>query len=103
MEQLQPWTIMPESGEMSPDPLVTYTLAQAVRELIYLVDCKCGQQARIDLRALEKRYGPTYPLSKVKGKLKCSKCGGRSFIITTLWKSATTSIEAMRRWPMPGD
>jgi hypothetical protein len=88
---------------MSPDPLATYTLAEAVEKLIYLVDCNCGQRARIDLRALEKRYGPTYPPRKVKGKLKCSQCQGRKFIITTLWKSATTSIESMRRWPMPGD
>lgn len=80
------------------------TLGQAARELIYLVSCKdCKREARIDLGAMADRFGADSPLRKVKRTLKCGGCGSKGFIITTLWKSASTSDRVMRRWPMRGD
>jgi len=89
---------------LTPDPLTSMTLGQAAKELIYLVECKtCKRQARIDLNAMAQRLGNDNPLAWLKPKLKCSACQSSQFVITTYFKSATTSDAVMRKWPLPGD
>lgn len=89
---------------MKPDPLVSMTLGQAARELIYLVECKdCKHRTRIDLREMARRYGDDDPLARLKVRLKCGQCGTKEFIITTYWLSASASGAVLKKWPLAGD
>jgi hypothetical protein len=37
----------------------------------------CRHFARLDLYALAKRLGPSFPINQLRGRLACSKCGQR--------------------------
>lgn len=90
-------------AKMNPEdmsrPALSHTLGEAVHALIYLVECtKCKHRSRVDLAALEGLYGPDFPVERIRSMLQCSKCGRKQTIITTLWRSATTTDAMMQRW-----
>lgn len=60
-------------------------------------DCKDGVR-RIDLGPLLQRLGPEVIVRDVRPRLRCSTCGGRNVIISTLWKDATTTERLMEHW-----
>lgn len=75
------------------------TLAEAVSELVYLIECSaCKHKARIDLTAMAAKLGDSFLVDDLRPRLKCAQCGSRNTIATTLWISATTTNQFVRRF-----
>lgn len=74
-------------------------LGQAAEQQVYLIECTaCKHKAQIDLVAMAKSLGESFPLKDLRPRLKCDKCKSKQTIATILWKSATTTAEFVRRW-----
>jgi hypothetical protein len=75
------------------------TLGQAAKEQVYLIECRaCGHKAQVDLALMASTLGESFPLADLRPRLCCAKCGSKETIATTLWLSATTTQEFVRRW-----
>lgn len=75
------------------------TLAEAVELLHYGACCnKCQEVRRIDLQALMNRFGADFLVERIRPHLICKKCGNRAIIVTTLWRSASTSDRMTEHW-----
>jgi len=67
-------------------------LLEANEQLYYIASCDpCKRAVEIDLAAMIQRFGWDYDLDKLRPHLRCTRCGRRRIIITTLWKQATTT------------
>jgi hypothetical protein len=62
-----------------------YTLRQVAELRLGLAfDCRnCGKFTSLDVMALIARYGATTPLSKLRSKAKCLRCGKRAADVLT--------------------
>lgn len=88
---------------MSPEdmsrPAHSLTLAEAVSELVYLIECAaCKHKTQIDLAAMATKLGDGFRVQDLRPRLKCAQCGSRNTIATTLWISATTTNQFVRRF-----
>ena len=45
---------------------------------------KCGHHARLSVAKLQAHLGEGFRLSKLRGRLKCERCGDRKQIVVTL-------------------
>lgn len=72
-------------------------LAEAVDQIYYGANC-CGEVRKIDLHKLLADLGPDFLVRDIRPRLKCSKCGGKDLVVTTLWKSSTTTDRLMEAW-----
>ena len=65
--------------------LETAALAHVDDSYYYSAYCrKCKHTARLSLVKLREHLGDTFPLSKVKGRLRCERCNSRQIVITFL-------------------
>jgi hypothetical protein len=62
---------------------------------------KCKHSARLSLTKLRAHLGDTFPLVKVKGKLRCERCSSRQIVITLLAPDQRTGnlVELFSRKP----
>lgn len=73
------------------------SLGQAAKDQVYLIECtRCKHKAQIDLTAMAKELGESFPLLELKARLKCSKCASKQTIFTTLWKSSTATANFVK-------
>jgi hypothetical protein len=94
----------PPMRTYSSDDLHTITLGEAWRIILYFATCQsCNAKKRVDLKALAEKLGDGYLLKDVRLRLKCQTCGAKKVILMTLWKDATTTINALHEYPMPYD
>jgi hypothetical protein len=74
-------------------------LGQAAKEQVYLIECTaCKHKAQVDLVAMAASLGESFPLAKLGPRLRCSECGSRDTISTTLWKSSTATEPFVRQF-----
>jgi hypothetical protein len=65
--------------------LETATLAHVDDSYYYSAYCrKCKHAARLSLVKLREHLGDTFPLRKVKDRLRCERCSSRQIVITFL-------------------
>ena len=65
--------------------LETATLAHVDDSYYYGAYCrKCKHSARLSLSKLRAHLGETFPLLKIKDKLRCECCSSRQIVITFL-------------------
>jgi hypothetical protein len=65
--------------------LGTATLAHVDDSYYYGAYCrKCKHAARLSLVKLRQHFGDTFPLAKLKDRLRCEHCGSRQIVITFL-------------------
>jgi hypothetical protein len=65
--------------------LETAALAHVDDSYYYGAYCrKCKHSARLCLEKLRKQLGDTFPLVKVKDRLRCERCSSRQIVITFL-------------------
>ena len=65
--------------------LETATLAHVDDSYYYGAYCRmCKHAARISLVKLRAHLGDTFPLVKVKDRLRCKRCSSRAMVITFL-------------------
>jgi hypothetical protein len=65
--------------------LETATLAHVDDSYYYSAYCrKCKHSARLSLSKLRAHLGDTFPLLRVKDKLRCERCGSMQIVITFL-------------------
>ena len=65
--------------------LETAALAHVDDTYFYGAYCrKCKHAARLSLEKLRKRLGDTFPLRKVKDRLRCEHCRSKQIVITFL-------------------
>lgn len=75
------------------------TLGQAAKEQVYLISCSiCKHKTQVDLAAMVAKLGESFPLDNLRPRLKCSKCGSKKTISTTLWLSSTATEGFVRRF-----
>lgn len=80
-------------------PADDLTLREAIEKLYYGAECKpCGEVRYVNLLRAAARCGLDMKVRELRPRLRCSKCGNKAVIVTTLWRSASTSEQAMRRW-----
>jgi hypothetical protein len=65
--------------------LETAALAHVDDSYFYGAYCrKCKHAARLSLVKLREHLGDTFPLGKVKDRLRCERCNSRQIVITFL-------------------
>jgi hypothetical protein len=65
--------------------LETATLAHVDDSYFYGAYCrKCKHAARLSLEKLRRHLGDSYPLIKIKDRLRCERCSSRQIVITFL-------------------
>jgi hypothetical protein len=65
--------------------LETATLAHVDDSYYYGAYCrKCKHAARLSLEKLREHLGDTFPLVKLKDRLRCERCRSRQIVITFL-------------------
>src|ERR1700731_1511294 len=65
--------------------LETATLSHVDDSYYYGAYCrKCKHSARLSLSKLRAHLGDTFPLRKIKDKLRCERCSSRQIVITFL-------------------
>jgi hypothetical protein len=65
--------------------LETAALAHVDDSYYYGAYCRnCKHAARLSLVKLREHLGDTFPLSKVKNRLRCERCSSRQIVITFL-------------------
>jgi hypothetical protein len=65
--------------------LETAALAHVDDSYYYGAHCrKCKHAARLSLEKLRAHLGDTFPLVKVKNRLRCERCSSRQIVITFL-------------------
>jgi hypothetical protein len=65
--------------------LETATLAHVDDSYYYGAYCrKCKHSARLSMSKLRAHLGDTFPLRKLKDKLRCERCSSRQIVITFL-------------------
>jgi hypothetical protein len=65
--------------------LDTATLAHVDDSYFYGAYCrKCKHAARLSLVKLREHFGDTFPLAKIKDRLRCEHCSSRQIVITFL-------------------
>lgn len=78
---------------------VDLTLAEAVEQIEYGAGCgRCREVRRINLQLLRETLGDSFCVRDIRPHLVCRKCGNREIIVTTLWKSATSTERLMAHW-----
>lgn len=78
---------------------VDLTLAQAVERIEYGAGCgTCREVRRINLQHLRETLGDSFLVRDIRPRLVCRRCGSREIIVTTLWKSATSTERLMAHW-----
>jgi hypothetical protein len=82
--------------------LETATLAHVDDSYYYGAYCrKCKHSARLSLTKLRAHLGDTFPLVKVRDKLRCERCNSRQIVITFLAPNQRTGnlVELFSRKP----
>jgi hypothetical protein len=75
------------------------TLAEAVEQIVYGANCTvCHEVRRIDLQAMLQKLGADFRLGDLRPRLRCAKCGSKKVIVTTLWKSSSTTERMTAHW-----
>jgi hypothetical protein len=75
------------------------TLGQAALEQVYLIECTaCKHHAQVDLKLMAASLGESFPLADLRPRLRCSECGSKKTISTTLPKSASKTEEMVRQF-----
>jgi hypothetical protein len=81
-------------------PAHLLTLAEAVDQIYFgasCEDCKRGVR-RIDLAHLLRLLEPRILVQDIRTRLRCSECGGKNVIISTLWKDNSMSERMIEHW-----
>jgi hypothetical protein len=74
-------------------------LGQAAKEQVYLIECRaCKHHAQVNLVAMAASLGESFPLADLRPRLRCSECGSRNTISTTLWKSSSATEQSVQRF-----
>jgi hypothetical protein len=82
--------------------LETATLAHVDDSYYYGAYCRrCKHSARLSLSKLRTRLGETFPLRKIKEKLRCERCSSKQIVITFLAPDQQTGnlVELFNRKP----
>lgn len=65
--------------------LETATLAHVDDSYYYGAYCrKCKHSARLSLAKLRAHLGDTFPLSRIRDRLRCEHCGSKQIVVTFL-------------------
>jgi hypothetical protein len=84
--------------------LETATLAHVDDSYYYGAYCRrCKHSARLSLSKLRTHLGDTFPLRKIKDKLRCERCSSKQIVITFLAPDQRTGnlVELFSREPGP--
>jgi hypothetical protein len=82
--------------------LETATLAHVDDSYYYGAYCrKCKHSARLSLSKLRAQLGDTFPLLKIRDKLRCERCNSKQIVITFLAPDQRTGnlVELFTRKP----
>ncbi len=82
--------------------LETAILAHVDDTYYYGAHCReCKHSARLSLSKLRVHLGDTFPLVKVRDKLRCERCGSKQIVITFLTPDQRTGnlVELFSRKP----
>lgn len=83
---------IPQPSE-TPD-FFALTMGATVGVYVLFVSCSaCRHTAEINLARLAERIGEGTPTGKIKARLRCSACGSRRVILTTLPANAQQVYE----------
>jgi hypothetical protein len=82
--------------------LETAALAHVDDSYYYGAYCrKCKHAARLSLEKLREHLGDTFPLIKIKDRLRCERCSSRQIVITFLAPNQKTGNIALLFREMP--
>jgi hypothetical protein len=82
------------------------TLGEGWRRCVLTGTCKhCSHRGRVNMQAAIEKLGPSVLIRDIAKKLRCSSCGSRAMIWTTLDAAWTFEFvrQAMIEFPMPYD
>jgi hypothetical protein len=80
--------------------LETASLAHVDDSYYYGAYCRrCKHSARISLVRLRARLGDTFPLVKVRERLRCERCSSRAIVITFLAPNHKTGFHRLFEAP----